>query len=33
MVEGTEGRVKLQLFPDSQIGTEEERMELLMKRG
>jgi tripartite ATP-independent transporter DctP family solute receptor len=31
--EGTEGRVKLQLFPDSQLGTEEERMELLMKKG
>ena len=31
--EGTEGRVTFELFPDSQLGTEEERMELLMKTG
>lgn len=29
----TEGRVKFQLFSDSQLGSEEERMELLMKSG
>ncbi|NLK19094.1 MAG: TRAP transporter substrate-binding protein DctP, partial [Synergistaceae bacterium] len=31
--EGTEGRVKVKLFPDSQLGNEEERMELLSKQG
>ncbi len=31
--EGTMGRVTLELYPDSQLGTEEERMELLMKTG
>ena len=31
--EGTEGRVTFELYPDSQLGTEEERMELLMKTG
>lgn len=31
--EGTEGGVKIRLFPDSQLGNEEERMELLSKRG
>jgi len=31
--EGTQGRLQIELFPDSQLGTEEERMELLMKSG
>jgi tripartite ATP-independent transporter DctP family solute receptor len=31
--EGTNGAVTIQLFPDSQLGNEEERMELLMKQG
>lgn len=31
--EGTGGEVKIQLFPDSQLGNEEERMELLMESG
>jgi tripartite ATP-independent transporter DctP family solute receptor len=31
--ERTEGNVKIRLFPDSQLGNEEERMELLMKSG
>ena len=31
--EGTQSRLQIELFPDSQLGTEEERMELLMKSG
>ncbi len=31
--EGTKGKIHIQLYPDSQLGNEEERMELLMKRG
>jgi len=31
--EGTAGRVKLELYPDSQLGSEEERMELLSRKG
>jgi tripartite ATP-independent transporter DctP family solute receptor len=31
--EGTDGAIKMEFFPDSQLGTEEERMELLMKSG
>ncbi|MDR1978107.1 MAG: TRAP transporter substrate-binding protein DctP [Synergistaceae bacterium] len=31
--EGTEGRVKFELYPDGQLGSEQERMELLMKSG
>ncbi|MDR2174745.1 MAG: TRAP transporter substrate-binding protein DctP [Synergistaceae bacterium] len=31
--EGTGGRVKFELYPDSQLGSEQERMELLMKSG
>lgn len=31
--EGTGGAVTIKLFPDSQLGNEEERMELLTKRG
>ena len=31
--EGTDGQIKMEFFPDSQLGTEEERMELLMKSG
>lgn len=33
VVEGTQGRVKFELFPDSQLGSEQERMELLMNSG
>ena len=28
-----EGKIKIELYPDSQLGTEEERMELLTKSG
>ncbi|MDR1875526.1 MAG: TRAP transporter substrate-binding protein DctP [Synergistaceae bacterium] len=31
--EGTQGRVTFELYPDSQLGSEQERMELLMKSG
>jgi len=31
--EGTAGQVKLELYPDSQLGSEEERMELLSRKG
>jgi|GEM_PF-5670888 len=31
--EGTKGKIHIQLYPDSQLGNEEERMELLMKSG
>ena len=31
--EGTGGEVEIKLFPDSQLGNEEERMELLMESG
>ena len=31
--EGTGGGIKVKLFPDSQLGNEEERMELLSKQG
>ncbi len=31
--EGTKGEVTIKLFPDSQLGNEEERMELLTKQG
>lgn len=31
--EGTKGEVTVRLFPDSQLGNEEERMELLSKQG
>ncbi|MDI9370492.1 MAG: TRAP transporter substrate-binding protein DctP [Synergistota bacterium] len=31
--EGTGGEVIIELFPDSQLGNEEERMELLLKQG
>lgn len=31
--EGTAGRVTLELYPDSQLGSEEERMELLSRKG
>ena len=31
--EGTKGEVTIKLFPDSQLGNEEERMELLSKQG
>lgn len=31
--EGTGGEVTIRLFPDSQLGNEEERMELLTKQG
>jgi tripartite ATP-independent transporter DctP family solute receptor len=31
--EGTDGAITMDFFPDSQLGTEEERMELLMKSG
>ena len=31
--EGTKGKIHIQLYPDSQLGNEEERMELLTKSG
>ncbi len=31
--EGTKGEIQIQLYPDSQLGNEEERMELLTKSG
>jgi len=31
--EGAKGKIHIQLYPDSQLGNEEERMELLMKSG
>ncbi len=31
--DGTKGEVLVELFPDSQLGNEEERMELLLKQG
>ncbi|MBR0108932.1 MAG: TRAP transporter substrate-binding protein DctP, partial [Pyramidobacter sp.] len=33
VTERTEGRITFELYPDEQLGTEEQRMELMMKDG